>query len=43
MIHNVLAVDSNIQNEAITPKDIEKITNDLRYWYLGIRNVVLKS
>lgn len=43
MIHNVLAVDNNIQNEEITPRDIEKITNDLRYWYLGIRNVVLKS
>ena len=43
MIHNVLAVDSNIQNEEITNEDIEEITNDLRYWYLGIRNTVLKS
>lgn len=43
MIHNVLAVDKNIQNEAITNEDIEKITNDLRYWYLGIRNAVLES
>ncbi len=43
MIHNVLAVDDNIQNEEITNEDIEKITNDLRYWYLGIRNAILKS
>lgn len=43
MIHNVLAVDENIQNEEITNEDIEKITNDLRYWYLGIRNAILKS
>ena len=43
MIHNVLAVDDNIQNEEITNEDIEKITNDLRYWYLGIRNAVLES
>lgn len=43
MIHNVLAVDNNIQNEEITNEDIGKITNDLRYWYLGIRNVVLDS
>ncbi|MDN6731295.1 MAG: hypothetical protein L0L39_03840 [Atopostipes suicloacalis] len=41
MIHNVLAVDENIKNEEITNEDIEKITNNLRYWYLGIRNAVL--
>lgn len=43
MIHNVLAVDKNIRNEEITNEDIAQITNDLRYWFLGIRNAVLDS
>lgn len=43
MIHNVLAVDENIRNEEITNEEIEKITNNLRYWYLGIRNTLLES
>lgn len=43
MIHNVLAVDVNIKNEDITNEEIEKITNNLRYWYLGIRNTLLES
>lgn len=43
MIHNVLAVDENIKTEDITSEDIEQITNDLRLWYLGIRNAVLES
>lgn len=43
MIHNVLAVDKNIKKEEITNEDIEQITNDLRYWFLGIRNAILDS
>lgn len=43
MIHNILAVDNHIKEEEITNEDIEKITNNLRYWYLGIRQTVLES
>lgn len=41
MVHKVLAKDVNIIKEELTNKEIDEIINNLRYWYLDIKKVIL--
>ena len=43
MVHNILANDPNIKNESLSVDEIKKITNNFRYWYLGIKKAILEN
>lgn len=42
-VYNMLVKDSNIQKESLIAEEIEEIVNDLRLWYLNIRNTILED
>jgi hypothetical protein len=43
MVHNILVNDPNIEEEAMTNDEVNKIVNSLRYWYLAIKQTILKD
>lgn len=43
MVHNILANDPNIKNESLSVDEIKKITNNFRYWYLGIKKAISEN
>lgn len=43
MVYNILVNDPNLQKEQASKEEINQIVNNLRYWYLNIRQMVLKS
>jgi len=42
MAHNILVKDPNIKNESLSSEEIDFIVNNFRYWYLGIKKMILK-
>jgi hypothetical protein len=43
MVHNTLVTDPNIEAEGLSNDEVTQIVNGLRYWYLGIKQVVLEN
>lgn len=43
MLYNALVKDPNIQAESLSSKEVQKIVNNLRYWYLAIKNKILEN
>lgn len=43
MVHNILVEDPNISNENLSNDEVKQIVNDMRYWYLGIKKIILKN
>lgn len=42
MAHNILVKDLNVKRESLTSDEIDHIVNNFRYWYLGIKKMILK-
>ena len=43
MVHNLLVTDPNIKAEGLSNDEVGQIVNVLRYWYLGIKQVILEN